>query len=137
MPRSPKLKLRIFFTVTFAYGNYNTYIGSSNAITQILRTFSKFPLLLSSKRVRPEASDGSEFGLGAVDGKSRPQSSRIRTGQVAKEIQKEKSEIRWKRLENKLKMSKAGGKGGPAKKKGETGNWNQLMIMTMIFSRIW
>ena len=33
------------------------------------------------------------------------------------EIQKEKSEIRWKRLENKLKMSKAGGKGGPAKKK--------------------
>ena len=33
------------------------------------------------------------------------------------EIQKEKSKIRWKRLENKLKMSKAGGKGGPAKKK--------------------
>ena len=33
------------------------------------------------------------------------------------EIQKEKSEIRWKRLENKLKMSKAGGKGGLAKKK--------------------
>ena len=33
------------------------------------------------------------------------------------EIQKEKSEIRRKRLENKLKMSKAGGKGGPAKKK--------------------
>ena len=33
------------------------------------------------------------------------------------EIQKEKSEIRRKRLENKLKMSKEGGKGGPAKKK--------------------
>ena len=33
------------------------------------------------------------------------------------EIQKEKSEIRRKRLENKLKMSKAGGKGSPAKKK--------------------
>ena len=33
------------------------------------------------------------------------------------EIQKEKSEIRRKRLEKKLKMSKAGGKGGPAKKK--------------------
>ena len=33
------------------------------------------------------------------------------------EIQKEKSGIRWKRLENKLKMSKGGGKGGPAKKK--------------------
>ena len=33
------------------------------------------------------------------------------------EIQKEKNEIRRKRLENKLKMSKAGGKGGPAKKK--------------------
>ena len=33
------------------------------------------------------------------------------------EIQKEKSEIRRKRLENKLKMSKAGGKGGPTKKK--------------------
>ena len=33
------------------------------------------------------------------------------------EIQKEKSEIRRKQLENKLKMSKAGGKGGPAKKK--------------------
>ena len=33
------------------------------------------------------------------------------------EIQKEKSEIRRKRLENKLKMSKAGGKGGPPKKK--------------------
>ena len=33
------------------------------------------------------------------------------------EIQKEKSEIRRKRLENKLKMSKVGGKGGPAKKK--------------------
>ena len=33
------------------------------------------------------------------------------------EIQKEKSEIRRKRLESKLKMSKAGGKGGPAKKK--------------------
>ena len=32
------------------------------------------------------------------------------------EIQKEKSEIRRKRLENKLKMSKEGGKGGPAKK---------------------
>ena len=32
------------------------------------------------------------------------------------EIQKEKSEIRWKRLENKLKMSKEGGKGRPAKK---------------------
>ena len=32
------------------------------------------------------------------------------------EIQKEKSEIRWKQLENKLKMSKEGGKGGPAKK---------------------
>ena len=32
------------------------------------------------------------------------------------EIQKEKSEIRQKRLENKLKMSKEGGKGGPAKK---------------------
>ena len=32
------------------------------------------------------------------------------------EIQKEKSEIRWKRLENLLKMSKEGGKGGPAKK---------------------
>ena len=32
------------------------------------------------------------------------------------EIQKERSEIRWKRLENRLKMaSKAGGKGGPAK----------------------
>ena len=82
-PRSPNLKLRIFFTVMFTYGNYNTYIGSSNAITRILRTFSKFPLLLSSKRVRPEASDGSEFGLGAVDGKSRLQSSRIRTGKVA------------------------------------------------------
>ena len=33
------------------------------------------------------------------------------------EIQKEKSEIRRKRLENKLKMSKEGGKGGPDKKK--------------------
>ena len=33
------------------------------------------------------------------------------------EIQKEKSEIRRKRLENKLKMSKAGGKGGQANKK--------------------
>ena len=33
------------------------------------------------------------------------------------EIQKEKSEIRWKQLENKLKMSKEGGKGSPAKKK--------------------
>ena len=33
------------------------------------------------------------------------------------EIQKEKSEIRRKRLEKKLKMSKAGGKGGTAKKK--------------------
>ena len=33
------------------------------------------------------------------------------------EIQKEKSKIRQKRLENKLKMSKEGGKGGPAKKK--------------------
>ena len=33
------------------------------------------------------------------------------------EIQKEKSEIRRKRLENKLKMSKVGDKGGPAKKK--------------------
>ena len=33
------------------------------------------------------------------------------------EIQKEKSEIRRKQLENKLKMSKTGGKGGPAKKK--------------------
>ena len=33
------------------------------------------------------------------------------------EIQKEKSEIRRKRLEKKLKMSKTGGKGGPAKKK--------------------
>ena len=32
------------------------------------------------------------------------------------EIQKEKSEIRWKRLENTLRMSKEGGKGGPAKK---------------------
>ena len=32
------------------------------------------------------------------------------------EIQKGKSEIRRKRLENKLKMSKEGGKGGPAKK---------------------
>ena len=32
------------------------------------------------------------------------------------EIQKEKSEIRRKRLENKLKMSKEGGKGSPAKK---------------------
>ena len=32
------------------------------------------------------------------------------------EIQKEKSKIRRKRLENKLKMSKEGGKGGPAKK---------------------
>ena len=32
------------------------------------------------------------------------------------EIQKEKSEIRRKRLENKLKMSKEEGKGGPAKK---------------------
>ena len=32
------------------------------------------------------------------------------------EIQKEKSEIRRKRLENLLKMSKEGGKGGPAKK---------------------
>ena len=31
------------------------------------------------------------------------------------EIQKEKSEIRRTRLENRLKMSKAGGKGGPAK----------------------
>ena len=33
------------------------------------------------------------------------------------EIQREKSEIRRKRLENKLKMSKVGDKGGPAKKK--------------------
>ena len=33
------------------------------------------------------------------------------------EIQKEKSEIRRKRLENKLKMSKVGGKCSPAKKK--------------------
>ena len=34
------------------------------------------------------------------------------------EIQKERSEIRRKRLENRLKMaSKAGGKGGPVKKK--------------------
>ena len=31
------------------------------------------------------------------------------------EIQKEKSEIRRARLEHRLKMSKAGGKGGPAK----------------------
>ena len=36
------------------------------------------------------------------------------------EIQKEKSEIRRKRLENKLKMSKAGGKGGPAKNPKKT-----------------
>ena len=47
-PRSPKLQLRIFFflflfTVTFTYGNYNTYIGSSNAVTRVLRIFSKFP----------------------------------------------------------------------------------------------
>ena len=33
------------------------------------------------------------------------------------EIQKERSEIRRKRLEKRLKMSKAGGKGSPAKKK--------------------
>ena len=33
------------------------------------------------------------------------------------EIQKERSEIRRKQLEKRLKMSKAGGKGGPAKKK--------------------
>ena len=38
------------------------------------------------------------------------------------EIQKEKSKIRRKRLENKLKMSKVGGKGGPAQEKGEMGN---------------
>ena len=44
MPRSSKLKLRnFFFTVTFTLGNYNSYIGISNAITRILRTFSKFP----------------------------------------------------------------------------------------------
>ena len=36
------------------------------------------------------------------------------------EIQKEKSEIRWKRLENKLKMSKAGGKGDPTKNPKKT-----------------
>ena len=36
------------------------------------------------------------------------------------EIQKEKSEIRRKRLENKLKMSKVGGKGGPAKNPKKT-----------------
>ena len=42
----------------------------------------------------------------------------IRTGPSCKtEIQKEKSEIRRKQLENKLKMSKVGDKGGPAKKK--------------------
>ena len=33
------------------------------------------------------------------------------------EVQKERSKIRRKRLENRLKMSKAGGKGGQAKKK--------------------
>ena len=56
------------------------------------------------------------------------------------EIQKEKSEIRWKRLENKLKMSKAGGKGGPAKKKvklepepidDDEDNFLEDLVMTM------
>ena len=43
MPRSSKFELRFFFTVMFPYTNYKTYIGSSNAISWILRTFSKFP----------------------------------------------------------------------------------------------
>ena len=44
-----KFELGYFFSlsfslvVTFTYRNYNTYIGSSNAISRILRTFSKFP----------------------------------------------------------------------------------------------
>ena len=42
----------------------------------------EIPLILSSKRVRPEASGRSEFGFGAVDGESWPQSSRVRMGQV-------------------------------------------------------
>ena len=47
--RSSKFGLRVFFflssylVVTFTYGNYGTCIGSSNVISRILRTFSKFP----------------------------------------------------------------------------------------------
>ena len=54
------------------------------------------------------------------------------------EIQKGKSEIRRKRLENKLKMSKEGGKGGPAKKTvNRNQNRNQWKMMTIMFSRTW
>ena len=35
-----------FFAVMFAYGNYNTYIGSSNAISQIFENILEIPLTI-------------------------------------------------------------------------------------------
>ena len=69
---------------------------------------------MPSKRVRPEAFGESEFEFGAVDGESRLQSSRVRTGQ-ATEIIKGKSELRQKRLKQQVKMVSKGGKGCPAR----------------------
>ena len=101
----------------FTYGNYNTCIGSSNAITRVLRTFSKFPLT----GIKQTCSTRSNLAGASSDlvrsmvkvGRKAAELERVK---LQMEIQKERSEIRWKRLENRLKMaSKAGGKGGLAK----------------------
>ena len=70
---------------------------------------------MSSKRVRPEAFGGCKLGFGAVYGESRSQGSGIGTIKLQTEIQKERSEIRRKRLEERVKMAGKGGKGGLAK----------------------
>ena len=49
--------------------------------------------------------------------KVRGKAAELERVKLQMEIQREKSKIRRKRLENKLKMSKVGDKGGPAKKK--------------------
>ena len=93
--RSSKLELKTFHRDACIW-HLNIYIGSSNVISRILRTFSKFSSLLSSKRVRPKAFGGSEFGFGAVNGESRLQSSRVRTGQATNGNNKGKKRTQMK-----------------------------------------
>ena len=48
-------------------------------------------------------------------GESRSQAAELERVKLQMEIQKERSEIRRKRLEERVKMASKGGKGGPAK----------------------
>ena len=98
----------------FPYGNYNTYIGSSNAITRILRTFSKNSLNFYKANVfDPQHLQGARLELVQSMFKIGWKAAELERTKLQSEIQRQQSELRQKHLEKWLKMSSGRGtKGG-------------------------